>query len=278
MFFCGNSYSCGNCGSLASNKTDTIKIDLDDIIQSFQPGQELLAPDIGFRPPAVPRYLEEKPLEEEHARYREEQERLRQERDKREQDEEEGRHQRLWQEERFLLEEKRRLEEEARRIEETERQWTHVESQCADEEHRRRVEALQRARAEKAAKAAERERRRAEKKREEEAQLHVQERLTWDSEQIQQQVGKFLERHGYADVNEQKVRRGAKAAYFDYPLHKAVEMNDADLVEALILAGARIAAGDSNGVTPTQLAERLNQKGSHDEVLNKLHHVHLEQT
>lgn len=82
-----------------------------------------------------------------------------------------------------------------------------------------------------------------------------------------EKVFAFLRKHGFKGVNE---RKGWFFNY-TYPLHVAVELNNVDVVRALIKCKARKKLRDSSGRTPKQTALYLNRFGSHDEMLSVLH-------
>eukprot|EP00931_Biecheleriopsis_adriatica_P030504 TRINITY_DN1798_c0_g1_i3.p1 TRINITY_DN1798_c0_g1~~TRINITY_DN1798_c0_g1_i3.p1 ORF type:complete len:256 (+),score=71.45 TRINITY_DN1798_c0_g1_i3:34-801(+) len=78
-----------------------------------------------------------------------------------------------------------------------------------------------------------------------------------------EQLLQFLRAHHFKDVN-------SSAGWFlsyRFPLHKAVEENDACMVGLLLHYKAKTKLKDSNGLTAHQLARRRNMKGSHDDIL-----------
>jgi hypothetical protein len=82
------------------------------------------------------------------------------------------------------------------------------------------------------------------------------------------QVKPFLHKWGFGGVN---CPRKAKFFFLEYPLHRAVRVNDADLVHALIAIGADRQARSSRNETPTELARRLHKwRGSRAAVLREL--------
>lgn len=89
---------------------------------------------------------------------------------------------------------------------------------------------------------------------------HVAKRL----EQLERaKLLQFMQRNGFQDVN------SSSGWFFNYryPLHTAVEQNDADMVSLLLQYKARSKRKDFNGRTAKQLAQHLNVSGSHAAVL-----------
>jgi len=82
------------------------------------------------------------------------------------------------------------------------------------------------------------------------------------------QVKPFLCKWGFGGVNSS---RKAKFFFVEYPLHRAVRVNDADMVHALIAVGANPQAKSSRKETPIELARRLHKwRGSRAAVLREL--------
>lgn len=79
-------------------------------------------------------------------------------------------------------------------------------------------------------------------------------------------VVRFLEAERFASVM-QPQRQCCKTCY---PLHRAVEERDVELVKALVLCRADSAQVNSARRTPREHAERLSLRGSHDVVLANL--------
>eukprot|EP00930_Biecheleria_cincta_P023531 TRINITY_DN16990_c0_g1_i1.p1 TRINITY_DN16990_c0_g1~~TRINITY_DN16990_c0_g1_i1.p1 ORF type:complete len:227 (+),score=79.11 TRINITY_DN16990_c0_g1_i1:103-783(+) len=103
-----------------------------------------------------------------------------------------------------------------------------------------------------AAAAAEQERQR------QDLELQAQERKT--------AVTAFFKKFGFTGVNNPKKSLMSST----YPLHKAAEIADDKLVATLLLEGANLAQKNSSGKTAAQVAENLNKKGSHANVLEAL--------
>lgn len=76
-------------------------------------------------------------------------------------------------------------------------------------------------------------------------------------------LSSFLAANGFNGVNTKRRRMLTSC----YPLHVAVQQNDAINVELLIAAGADTSCRNSLGLTPLQLAQRRNKNGSHAQVL-----------
>jgi len=87
-----------------------------------------------------------------------------------------------------------------------------------------------------------------------------------DMEEVQARLRAFLKKFNFRGVNARR-RRLLSACY---PLHVAVERNNAEFAELLIAAGADLAAKNSSGRTPLQLAERTDTNGSHGAVVSVL--------
>jgi len=114
--------------------------------------------------------------------------------------------------------------------------------------------------------------------RQQEARFHRPE-ATLTADQMQQVheakewVGTFLQRHGYAGVNAKRTRMFKSK----YPLHTAVKLGgNSDVVRLLLWAMADPMQQNSAGLTPLQLAERINVQnaagggGSHDSIIKAL--------
>jgi hypothetical protein len=86
-------------------------------------------------------------------------------------------------------------------------------------------------------------------------------------QQAKEWVGTFLQRHGYVGVNAKRTRLFKSK----YPLHTAVKLGGSgDTVRLLLWAMADPALRDSSGLTPLQLAEKINVQGSHDSIIEEL--------
>mmetsp|Transcript_49462 Transcript_49462/g.142281 ORF Transcript_49462/g.142281 Transcript_49462/m.142281 type:complete len:272 (-) Transcript_49462:90-905(-) len=78
----------------------------------------------------------------------------------------------------------------------------------------------------------------------------------------------FLLSSGFAHADEQKMTKGGLFRKgFTFPLHAAVTINDAEVVEMLLTAGADRTHMDSQRLTPLALARQLNERGSHEKVI-----------
>jgi len=171
----------------------------------------------------------------------------------------------------IALEQARREAEESQRMEE--------EQQRAEEEARKRLEEL-RAFAE-----AEEERRRqqeaeeARRKQEEEAQ-RKQEAERRERERLEHEqrlkrkaaLDEFYQRYGFDGVNQP--RKGGACQVLKtnvtYPLHRAAELGNEQLVEYLLQEGAQVNQMNSSKLTAAQVAKKKDKGGSHAEVLRLL--------
>jgi len=88
-----------------------------------------------------------------------------------------------------------------------------------------------------------------------------------EERELREKVLAFLKKNGFADVSAPK---NGWLFSFTYPLHRAVEQNDAAMVSALLKFNAEAHVRDSQGKTPRQLAKSQNFMGSHAEVLKVL--------
>jgi len=84
--------------------------------------------------------------------------------------------------------------------------------------------------------------------------------------QAQEKVDVFLKAKGFKTMS--MPRTSCFTA--SYPLHVAVQENNAGLVSALLLSGADKKVKNSTGKTPLEAAEKLNKKGSHAAVMAAL--------
>lgn len=87
-----------------------------------------------------------------------------------------------------------------------------------------------------------------------------------EEQEDQDKVDAFLKKNKFSDVHYQK-RSFFKVSY---PLHCAVSKNDPDMVQLLLAAGASPLDKNSSGLTPLALAQKLDRKGSHTEILKLL--------
>jgi len=80
-------------------------------------------------------------------------------------------------------------------------------------------------------------------------------------------VDEWCKKHGFQDMNAQKKTwRGQTKT----PLHTAVKCRDEEMVGLLLGCGIDKDAKDSKDLSPEELAERMNTRGSHEEILNRL--------
>jgi len=150
---------------------------------------------------------------------------------------------------------RRAEEDERRRAEEEEEELRRAELRRAEEEEeRRRLARLEEeeARARTEAELAERER------RERAEALAAQERRA--------QVGAFLKAEGFAGVSAPRRRLLQKS----YPLHRAAELGNGQMVEYLLAEGADPSQKNSSGLTAAQVATKKNRGGSHGGALRAL--------
>jgi len=191
------------------------------------------------------------PAEVDQAKQREEQEQ-REAEERRRLEEEQKEHERLQreaEEERLRQEaeeEARRQEAEAKRLAEEEAQRQLEEAERLAQEERERVAAAERAKAEAQAAAAK-------------ARAEV--------ESAQKAVDDFLKARGFKNM---LTPRKAFCGATIYPLHLAVEENNAETVQSLLRCGADRTQKNSAKMSPLELAEKCNKKGSHDAIVKLL--------
>ncbi|CAK0894940.1 unnamed protein product [Prorocentrum cordatum] len=151
-------------------------------------------------------------------------------------------------------------QEAQRRAEEDERRRAEEE-----EEERRRAE-LRRAEEEEE----EEERRRLARLEEEQAELAERERReraeALAAQERRAQVGAFLKAEGFAGVSAPRRRLLQKS----YPLHRAAELGNGQMVEYLLAEGADPSQKNSSGLTAAQVATKKNRGGSHGGALRAL--------
>jgi len=82
----------------------------------------------------------------------------------------------------------------------------------------------------------------------------------------EQRVGAFLKEKGFSGVNAKR----RSMLKWKLPLHSAVEINDPELVRALLQCGADPSLANSSGQTALQSAAKRNKNGSHSSVLELL--------
>mmetsp|Transcript_35801 Transcript_35801/g.70981 ORF Transcript_35801/g.70981 Transcript_35801/m.70981 type:complete len:339 (-) Transcript_35801:154-1170(-) len=81
-----------------------------------------------------------------------------------------------------------------------------------------------------------------------------------------EKMAAYLKMHGFSGP---KAKR-KKFFTFWYPLHKAAEENDLEMVQLLLRAGADKSQRNSHGLTPCASATKRNKNSSHEEVLQLL--------
>jgi len=191
----------------------------------------------------------------------------------------EARHRRAAEEERAGEEAQRRADEAARARAEEERLLAEEEkarllAEEEEEEERRRSLREQEARA--LAESQEREAARLREERREAAEREAAEREAAERRRRAQEeaerrarsarVVEFLKAQGFAGVNAGK----RKMLRTTYPLHRAAELGDEKMVEALLAEGADASQKNSSGKTAAQVAGGKNKKGSHSGALRVL--------
>lgn len=82
-----------------------------------------------------------------------------------------------------------------------------------------------------------------------------------------QKVESWCSAHGFAAINSKKK---AMMGGFKFPLHKAVEKKDEEMVALMMLLGADKSVKNSKGETPESLAHKLNEDGSMNAILAEL--------
>merc|ERR1712032_27578 len=90
--------------------------------------------------------------------------------------------------------------------------------------------------------------------------LRVEEAAKWDL------VTTFLTEQGFRNVNDRR-RSFPFCGRVTYPLHAAVSTNDTSMTEVLLWAGADAGRENSDGLTPLELAYKLNRRGSHKKMI-----------
>jgi len=219
--------ACKPCSN-SDPTSDTVKVNL----QNFE-DKENAMPNIAsvdkMKDEAKTRAEAER-QERELEHQRAEQARLRQEEEKEQRREEEA------------AAAKRKEEEDRLRLEEQEKERKRAEEQQALEEQ---------------------ERKRAQRELEEQEQKRAEEQRAKDDQEAQQRVNTWLKKNGFSNVNAKKKSLMSSL----YPLHCAVTQNDSAMVQLLIKFNADPKLTNSSKQTPRQLADKMNKKGSHSEVL-----------
>jgi len=161
---------------------------------------------------------------------------------------------------------RRAEEDERRRAEEEEEELRRAELRRAEEEDERRRAELRRAEEEEE----EEERRRLARLEEEQAELAERERReraeALAAQERRAQVGAFLKAEGFAGVSAPRRRLLQKS----YPLHRAAELGNGQMVEYLLAEGADPSQKNSSGLTAAQVATKKNRGDSHGGALRAL--------
>jgi len=90
---------------------------------------------------------------------------------------------------------------------------------------------------------------------------------------IKRGLHQMLSSAGFSGVNEPKEETGMFKSGYTFPLHAAVKANSVEAVTMLLRSNADINLADSKKRTPLMLAEQLNKKDSHKEVIVALRDV-----
>ena len=139
-------------------------------------------------------------------------------------------------------------EEEDRRRFEEEQEQLHQQEQLRQQEEAQRQQEIEQA---------------AQRELEEQERKRAEEQRAKDEQDAQQRVNAWLKKNGFSSVNAKKKSMMSSL----YPLHCAVTQNDSAMVQLLIRFGADPKLTNSSKQTPRQMADKLNKKGSHNEVL-----------
>jgi len=227
------SWACKPCSS-SDPASDTVKVDFSKLSTGGESSEdkENSAPC----PQSNDKMKDEAKVRAEAERKERELERQRAEETRRQQEQE--REQRRQEEASEAL---RREEEERRRLEE-------------EQEQLRRQEEVQRQK--EIEEVAQRELEEQERKRAEEQRVK-------EDQEAQERVSVWLKKNGFGSVNAKKKSMMSSL----YPLHCAVSQNDSAMVQLLIRFSADPQLANSSKQTPRQLADKLNKKSSHSEVL-----------
>lgn len=103
----------------------------------------------------------------------------------------------------------------------------------------------------------------AQRELEEQECKRAEEQHAKENQEAQERVNAWLKKNTFSNVNAKK----KSMMSFTYPLHCAVTQKDSAMVQLLIRFSADPQLANSSKQTPRQLADKLNKKGSHNEVL-----------
>jgi len=171
----------------------------------------------------------------------------------------------------------RREGEERRRQEEEQQERLRLEAEAEEARRRQEAEVARRRAEEEAERRRQEEAAKAEAARQERERAAAADRAARaeaaaakekaEVEAAQQVVNEFLKARGFKNLlTPKKAFCGASI----YPLHLAVEENKADTVLALLKCGADRTQKNSAKLSPLELAEKCNKKGSHDVIVQVL--------
>lgn len=88
-----------------------------------------------------------------------------------------------------------------------------------------------------------------------------------EMESAQKAVDAFLKARGFKQLT---APRKAVCGSAVYPIHQAVEENNAELVKAMVRCGADLQQKNASKKTPLEFASKCNKNGSHDLVVKAL--------
>lgn len=224
-------WACKPCSS-SDPASDTVKVDY----SKFATGGENSEDKENATPnPAKIDKMKDEAKERELEQQRAEQARRRQEQEKEQRRLEEA------------AETKRKEEEERRRLEK-EQELLHQQELLRQQEEAQRQQESEQA---------------AQRELEEQERKRAEEQRAKDEQDAQQRVNAWLKKNGFSSMNAKKKSLMSSL----YPLHCAVTQNDSAMVQLLVKFGADPKLANSSKQTPRQLADKLNKKGSHNEVL-----------
>merc|ERR1712216_766058 len=92
-------------------------------------------------------------------------------------------------------------------------------------------------------------------------ELEAQRLRVQKQQEEQAQVEEFLQKHGFAKLNSvKKLKTSFMRTKKCGPLHMAVELNDPELVKAMLRRGADKMLKNGKGQVPWELAKKLGQE------------------